>query len=198
MSVNTIFPIPGARKRPQRVGRGISAGQGSTCGRGMRGQKARSGGGVRPGFEGGQTPLYRRLPKIVGKPMRSHKKTTFRLIKLQHLNEIEDEAEVDFDMLLERDVVTKQKRVHKLVKVVGGDELLRKNLIVRAHGFTESAKKAIEANGGQCILMSPTRKGVTLADNLQAKEELRREQRKNLKIRRRMIAARDRAKEPVM
>ena len=75
LNVNTIFPIPGSRQKFRRVGRGISAGQGKSCGTGQHGQNSRSGAGTRPGFEGGQTPLYRRLPKYVGKTMRGHTKT---------------------------------------------------------------------------------------------------------------------------
>ena len=85
LSVTSIFPYPGSRKKPRRVGRGISAGQGASCGKGMRGQNSRKGGGTRPGFEGGQTPLYRRLPKYL-KPMRGHTKKIYELIKIEHLN----------------------------------------------------------------------------------------------------------------
>lgn len=69
VAVDTLKPAPGSRHRHKRKGRGIAAGQGASCGFGMRGQKSRSGPGVRAGFEGGQTPLYRRLPKLVGRPM---------------------------------------------------------------------------------------------------------------------------------
>ena len=112
LNFNTLFPIPGSRKKFLRVGRGISAGQGKTCGRGMRGQKSRSGegGGVRPGFEGGQTPLYRRLPKFVGKPMKAHTKTEYTLIKLEMLNEVPDGSTVNFDTLLEAGVAYKANK----------------------------------------------------------------------------------------
>ena len=92
---NTVFtldnlkPAPGSRHRRKRKGRGIAAGQGATCGFGMRGQKARAGRPTRPGFEGGQTPLYRRLPKYVGKPMGpGHTKTIYNIIKTDALNEV--------------------------------------------------------------------------------------------------------------
>ena len=85
--VDNIKPAPGATKRKMRKGRGISAGQGATCGFGMRGQKSRSGRPTRAGFEGGQNPLYRRLPKFVGKPMGpGHTKKVYNLIKLDELN----------------------------------------------------------------------------------------------------------------
>ncbi|KAJ1423933.1 ribosomal protein L18e/L15P [Ochromonadaceae sp. CCMP2298] len=158
LSVNTIFPIPGSRKPFLRVGRGIAAGQGGSCGRGMRGQKSRSGngGGVRPGFEGGQTPLYRRLPKFK-KPQKGHTRTEYELIKLEVLNEAEANSEVDFASLFEAGLVTKANKGRKIAKVVGGEELKVSGLTVRAHGFTSSARAAIEGKGGTCIVMSPTR-----------------------------------------
>ncbi len=155
-TLSNLRPAPGSVKRKKRKGRGHAAGQGGSCGFGMRGQKSRSGRGVRPGFEGGQTPLYRRLPKFVGRPMGpGHKKTEYALIKTTHLNQVDDGSEVDMAMLQERGITTKQKRRY-LFKVITGDELTAKNLIVRAHAFTGSAAEAIENNGGTCILISPT------------------------------------------
>jgi large subunit ribosomal protein L15 len=125
----------------------------------MRGQKSRSGegGGVRPGFEGGQTALYRRLPKFVGKPMKGHTKLEYELIKLEYLNECAAGSTVDIASLVEKGVATKANKQRNQAKVIGNGELTVKNLTVKAHAFTESAKAAIEANGGTCILMSPTR-----------------------------------------
>jgi large subunit ribosomal protein L15 len=125
----------------------------------MRGQKSRSGegGGVRPGFEGGQTALYRRLPKFVGKPMKGHTKLEYELIKLEFLNECKEGSTVDIALLVEQGVATKANKQRNQAKVIGNGELKVKNLTVKAHAFTESAKAAIEANGGTCILMSPTR-----------------------------------------
>eukprot|EP01036_Dinobryon_divergens_P022936 gene22936-31240_t len=170
LSVTTLAPIPGARKKFLRVGRGISAGQGKTCGRGMRGQKSRKGEGkgVRLGFEGGQTALYRRLPKFVGKPHKGHTKTVYELIKLDMLNSFSDNSEVDYAQLLEKGIATKANKSRDIYKVVGvtvpdsDDEaaapvLTAKNLVVKAHAFTESARAAIEAAGGKCIVLSPTR-----------------------------------------
>lgn len=159
LSVNTIQSVPGSRKKFLRVGRGISAGQGKTCGRGMRGQKSRSGegGGVRPGFEGGQTPLYRRLPKFVGKPMKNHKKEKFELIKLEMLNACDEGSTVDYALLMEKGVATKPNKKRKIFKVLGNGELTVKGLTVRAHAFSESAKSAIEAAGGTCVTLSKTR-----------------------------------------
>lgn len=158
LQVTTIFSNPGSRKPAHRVGRGIAAGQGKSAGRGMRGQKSRKGEGrgSRVGFEGGQTPLYRRIPKM-HRPMKGHTKTVYNLIKLEHLNEVSDGETVDAALLRDRKIVSKPNKGRKLYKVVGGDELTVKNLIVKAHAFTESARAAIEANGGQCMLMSRTR-----------------------------------------
>merc|ERR1719410_2075364 len=103
LTFNNIRPAPGSKKRKNRKGRGISAGQGATCGFGMRGQKARSGRPTRPGFEGGQQPLYRRLPKIVGRPMGpGHKKKIYNLIKLHELNDASPGETVSFDYLYRR------------------------------------------------------------------------------------------------
>jgi large subunit ribosomal protein L15 len=88
-TLDNLTPAPGSRQNKKRKGRGISAGQGATCGFGMRGQKARSGPGVRKGFEGGQQPLYRRLPKFVGRPTGpGHTKTEYNTIKLDELNSV--------------------------------------------------------------------------------------------------------------
>ena len=88
-TLDNLKPAPGSRKSKTRKGRGISAGQGATCGFGMRGQKARSGTGTRAGFEGGQNPLYRRLPKFVGQPTGpGHTKKIYNIIKLDQLNNV--------------------------------------------------------------------------------------------------------------
>lgn len=122
----------------------------------MRGQKSRSGEGkgTRPGFEGGQTPLYRRLPKIVGRPQKNSVKTEFSLIKLDTLNSLEPESLVTAEVLFSSGLLTKQKS--DLVKVVGGASLKVNGLTVHAHAFTESAKLAIEEANGKCILLSRT------------------------------------------
>ena len=86
-TLDNLKPAPGSRQRKTRKGRGIAAGQGATCGFGMRGQKSRAGRPTRPGFEGGQTALYRRLPKFVGRPTGpGHQKTIYNIIKLDELN----------------------------------------------------------------------------------------------------------------
>lgn len=154
-TLDNIRPAPGSRKRKKRKGRGHGAGQGGSCGFGMRGQKSRSGRPSRPGFEGGQTPLYRRIPKFTGRPMGpGHTKTEYALMKIDMLNGVEENSIVTFDSLKEAGIMTKQKR--KLVKVTGGADLTKKGLTVKAHAFTSSAVEAIEGAGGTCVLVSPT------------------------------------------
>merc|ERR1712115_653273 len=105
---DSLRPAPGARKRKTRKGRGISAGQGATCGFGMRGQKSRSGRPTRSGFEGGQQPLYRRLPKFVGRPTGpGHTKTIYNIIKLDQLNAVEPGTTCNFESLMKSKAVNK-------------------------------------------------------------------------------------------
>jgi large subunit ribosomal protein L15 len=164
-TLDNLRPAPGSKHRKKRKGRGDAAGQGGSCGFGMRGQKSRSGRPSRPGFEGGQTPLYRRVPKFTGKPMGpGHTKTEYSLMKMDFLNGCEENAIVTFSSLFEAGLMTKQKR--KLVKVTGGSELAVKGLTVKAHAFTSSAVEAIEAAGGKCVLVSPTTgKDIVLASS---------------------------------
>jgi large subunit ribosomal protein L15 len=155
-NLGNLHPAPGSRKRKSRKGRGISAGQGATCGFGMRGQKSRAGPGVRAGFEGGQQPLYRRLPKFVGKPTGpGHTKTEYNIIKLDELNGVTSGETAHYDSLLASGAITKSKlSIHK---VVGGKEAFTaKGITVQAHAFTKSAREAIEGAGGKCELLKPT------------------------------------------
>lgn len=142
MKLHELKPNPGSSKNRKRLGRGTATGQGKTSGRGMNGQKSRSGGGVRPGFEGGQMPLYRRLPKrgftnIFG--------TEFAEINVEVLNKFEDGAEVTPELLKSEGIVKKQLDG---VKVLGNGELAKK-LTVKAHKFSKSAVEKIEAAGGK-------------------------------------------------
>merc|ERR1719253_1710786 len=101
LDLSNLKVSPGSHKSKTRKGRGISAGQGATCGFGTRGQKSRSGRGTRPGFEGGQIPLYRRLPKFVGRPMgMSHSKTEYGIVKLSALNGVAEGSTVDYTSLM--------------------------------------------------------------------------------------------------
>mmetsp|Transcript_16996 Transcript_16996/g.37136 ORF Transcript_16996/g.37136 Transcript_16996/m.37136 type:complete len:229 (+) Transcript_16996:97-783(+) len=154
-TLDNLRSAPGSRPRKLRKGRGIAAGQGATCGFGMRGQKARAGRPTRPGFEGGQQPLYRRLPKFVGKPTRpGHTKTIYNPISTDVLAKVDAGSTVNFDSLLESKIITKSKLdLHKFVK---GGSAVADNLTVQAHGFTATAREAIEACGGKCEVLSPT------------------------------------------
>ncbi|KAL1510845.1 hypothetical protein AB1Y20_007130 [Prymnesium parvum] len=156
LDLSNMKAAPGSKKGKTRKGRGISAGQGATCGFGCRGQKSRSGRSTRPGFEGGQIPLYRRLPKYVGRPMgMSHSKTEYGIVKLNVLNAVAEGSTVDYSALMDQRLVSKSK--YSLKKVVGGTEPLTvKGLTVKAHAFTSAAREAIEANSGTCVLLSPT------------------------------------------
>jgi len=156
IDLSNLKPSPGSHQKAKRKGRGVSAGQGVTCGFGNRGQKSRAGSGTRPGFEGGQIPLYRRLPKFVGRPTGpGHTKTEYQIIKLSALNGMAEGSEVDFDTLLKARAVSKSK--YSINKVVGSPEPLSvKGLTVKAHAFTASAQAAIEEMGGKCVELSQT------------------------------------------
>ncbi len=134
----------GARKKKLRKGRGIAAGQGASCGFGMRGQKSRSGRPTRPGFEGGQMPLYRRVPKLKHFPLVNPK--FFTIINVSSLNELKEGSTVSLDSLVKNGLITNPK--HPL-KVLGNGKLNVK-LTVQAAAFTASAKNKIESVGGKC------------------------------------------------
>ncbi|GAA5417677.1 50S ribosomal protein L15 [Paraliobacillus ryukyuensis] len=131
-----------ARKQRNRVGRGMSSGNGKTSGRGHKGQKARSGGGVRLGFEGGQMPLFQRLPK---RGFTNIHRKEFAIVNLDTLNKFEEGTEVTPELLLETGLVSKLKAG---IKVLGNGNM-EKKLTVKAHKFSASAKEAIEAAGGK-------------------------------------------------
>jgi large subunit ribosomal protein L15 len=144
MRIADAQPQAGSTKRGRRVGRGIAAGQGASCGFGMRGQKSRSGRPTRPGFEGGQTPLYRRLPKLKGFPLVNFKH--FTIINLDDLEGLEAKTEVNLSSLLDAGILTQDDGP---LKVLGGGEV-KVALTVKAAAFTKSAKAAIIAAGGTC------------------------------------------------
>ena len=147
INLQTLKPNAGARRRKTRKGRGIAAGQGASCGFGMRGQKSRSGRPTRPGFEGGQMPLYRRLPKLKHFELVNPKH--FSVINVGQLAELESGSSVNLRSLVEAGIVTSPK--HPL-KVLGNGDLSVK-LSVEAAGFTASARAKIEAAGGSCELI---------------------------------------------
>ena len=142
MKLNELKPAEGSRKNEVRVGRGTGSGRGKTSCRGHKGQNARSGGGVRPGFEGGQMPIYRRLPKRGFKNIWAKQ---FAEVNVETLNRFEDGAEVDAVALVESGIL---KNVLDGVRILGNGEL-NKKLTVRAQGFTKTAVQKIEAAGGK-------------------------------------------------
>ncbi|BEV36012.1 50S ribosomal protein L15 [Synechococcus sp. M16CYN] len=143
--LNSLKANKGSRRRKSRKGRGIAAGQGASCGFGMRGQKSRSGRSTRPGSEGGQMPLYRRVPKLKHFPLVNPK--SFTLLNVSALNSIKENSIVNLDSLAKDGIVTSSK--HPL-KILGDGELTTKNLTVQASAFTSSARSKIEFVGGSC------------------------------------------------
>ncbi len=143
-TLDALKPNSGSRRRKLRKGRGIAAGQGASCGFGMRGQKSRSGRPTRPGFEGGQMPLYRRVPKQKHFEIISQK--LFTVINVSALNDLKAGSTVNIDSLVKEKIVTSPK--HPL-KILGNGKLTVK-LNVQAAAFTASAKSKIESLGGTC------------------------------------------------
>ena len=141
MKLNELKPVPGARHSKKRVGRGSSSGHGDTSGRGNKGQNARSGGGVRPGFEGGQTPLFKRLPK---RGFTNVNRKEWAVVNLTDLNVFEDKSVVEIAALKQAGLV---KKVYDGVKILGDGEL-NVALTVKANKFSKSALEKIKTAGG--------------------------------------------------
>ena len=146
MKLHELSPAPGATKETKRIGRGHGSGQGKTAGKGHKGQKARSGGGVRPGFEGGQTALARRIPKrgfnnIFG--------TVYAVVHVCDLERFTDGTVVDTELLKASGLVKKELDG---IKILGNGELT-KNLTVKAAKFSAAAKEKIEKAGGKAEVM---------------------------------------------
>lgn len=144
MRLQDAVPKPSSKKRRRRVGRGIAAGQGASCGKGMRGQKSRSGSGTRPGFEGGQLPLYRRVPKLKHFTVINPKHYT--IVNVGKLASLPANTEVTLASILEAGLVTASNGPLKIL----GDGELTVALTVKAAAFTASARQKIEAAGGSC------------------------------------------------
>lgn len=145
--LNELKPVEGARHSKKRLGRGIGSGLGKTAGKGTKGQNSRSGGGVRLGFEGGQLPLFQRLPK---RGFNNPSRKEFAIVNIELLDKnFDDGAVVDTVALIEAGLI---KEVLDGVKILGQGELTKK-LTVKAAKFSESAKKAIEAAGGSVEVM---------------------------------------------
>ncbi|MEI3607867.1 50S ribosomal protein L15 [Pseudogracilibacillus sp. SE30717A] len=142
MKLHELKSNEGSRTTRKRVGRGMASGHGKTSGKGHKGQKARSGGGVRLGFEGGQTPLFQRLPK---RGFTNINKKDYAIVNLDTLNRFDEDTEITPELLLEKGVVSKVKSGIKVL----GNGTLDKKLNVKAHKFSTAAKEAIEAAGGK-------------------------------------------------
>tara|TARA_Y100001968_G_C19437448_1_gene760550 strand:- start:1823 stop:2266 length:444 start_codon:yes stop_codon:yes gene_type:complete len=144
MKLNSLKSQKGSRRGKLRKGRGIAAGQGASCGFGMRGQKSRSGSPTRPGFEGGQMPLYRRVPKQ--KHFEIINQKSYSVINVSALNEIKEGSTVNIDSLVKAKILTNPKNPLKIL----GNGTLKVKLNVQAAAFTASAKTKIEKAGGTC------------------------------------------------
>ena len=142
MKLHELSPAEGSAKAAWRKGRGTGSGNGKTAGKGHKGQNARSGGGVRPGFEGGQLPLYRKLPK---RGFHNKFATNYAIVNVSKLNVFEDGAVVDINALLEKKII---RKAFDGLKVLGDGEIAKK-LTVKAAIFSASAKEKIEAAGGK-------------------------------------------------
>ena len=140
MRLHELKAVPGATRAPKRKGRGTATGQGKTAGRGMNGQNSRSGGGVRPGFEGGQMPLYRRIPK---RGFTNIWRKDYEIVNVETLNRFDNGTEVTPELLIAEGIV---KQVKDGIKILGNGKL-EKNLTVQAQKFTKSALEKIEAAG---------------------------------------------------
>ena len=141
MKLHELSPAEGSAKKPYRKGRGPASGNGKTAGKGHKGQNARSGGGVRPGFEGGQIPLYRKLPK---RGFTNHFAKKYAIVNVSDLNRFENGAVVDAQALLAARII---RDVQDGVKVLGNGEITKK-VTVKAAVFSATAKEKIEAAGG--------------------------------------------------
>ena len=142
MKLHELRAVPGATKAPKRKGRGTASGLGKTAGRGMNGQNSRSGGGTRPGFEGGQMPLYRRLPK---RGFTNIWATEYTVLNVDDLNRFEAGTVVTPELLEEVGLV---KQVKDGIKILGNGAL-EKNVTVQAHKFSKTAIAKIESAGGK-------------------------------------------------
>lgn len=142
MNLHELSPALGSKKEAKRIGRGHGSGQGKTAGKGHKGQKARSGGSIRPGFEGGQMPLQRRIPK---RGFNNIFAKNIAAINVAALNKFEDGTVVDANVLLNAGIIRKE---YDGIKILSNGNLTKK-LIVKANAFSETAKQKIEEVGGK-------------------------------------------------
>lgn len=147
MKLHELSPAPGSVKDVKRVGRGHGSGNGKTAGKGHKGQNARSGGGVRIGFEGGQMPLARRIPK---RGFNNIFAKTYTVINVSDLNKFKDGTVVDTELLKASGII---RKVNDGVKILGNGELTAKNLTVKAIKFSQTAIEKIEKAGGKAEVM---------------------------------------------
>ena len=139
--LNELKPVPGARHSKKRIGRGTGSGHGKTAGKGNKGQNARSGGGVRPGFEGGQIPLFQRLPK---RGFKNINRKEYAIVNLCDLNQFDNGTVVTPDLLIDAKII---KEIKSGVKILGCGTL-EKKLTIKAHKFSASASEEIAKAGG--------------------------------------------------
>lgn len=142
MKLHELKPAPGSRKSSKRLGRGTGSGLGRNSGKGEKGQNSRSGGGVRPGFEGGQMPLYRRVPK---RGFTNVSKKRYAILNLDRLNIFENGSEITENLLLDKGILN---NIHDGVKILAKGNLER-SLTIRVSKFSQSAIEKIEAAGGK-------------------------------------------------
>lgn len=142
MKLHELKPAKGSTKTRNRVGRGVATGNGKTSGRGQKGQNSRSGGGVRLGFEGGQNPIFKRLPK---RGFTNYTRKEYAIVNIETLNRFDSGTEITPELLIKEGVVSKTKNGVKIL----GDGNVVKDLTVKANKFSASAKSAIEAAGGK-------------------------------------------------
>ena len=143
MKLSELEAVPGSRKNRKRIGRGIGSGTGKTSGRGQKGQKSRSGGNPHPWFEGGQMPLYRRLPK---RGVTNIFKKSFEIVNVSQLTDLGVDGPITPEVLKEKGLISKGEAV----KILGNGELTGK-VIVHAHKFSQSAVLKIETPGGKAV-----------------------------------------------
>ena len=151
INLSSLSPVPGSRRPRKRLGVGEGSGNGKTCGRGQKGQGSRSGVSLPAGFEGGQMPLHRRLPKVgFASRKKVLGKNVFALVSVKRLAELSAEGEITLDVLREKGLVGSRSQ---RVKILGGSEI-EQRIVVEAHAASASAKAAIEKAGGEVRLIS--------------------------------------------
>lgn len=159
MSLLSLKSKFGSRKKKKIVGRGDGSGHGTTAGRGGKGQTQRSGGTRRPGFEGGQTPIFRRMPKLKG--FRNPNHFEFQPVNIEDLNVFENNSEVTIEQLHKKNLISKKNEPVKLL----GDGKLEKTLTITVHKASASAIAAVEAKKGKIILLMAKKEVTTTEEN---------------------------------